>query len=415
VASAINISRPDSVQDKIFAAQHRRCLGEIGDVLSRSSFWVPEYICPSTPAWIEHAPFAFWICDALRPRRFVELGTHYGYSYFAFCQAIDRLALGTVAYAVDTWQGDEHAGFYDEHVFQSVAVRNNQRYSAFSCLMRSTFEDALEYFEDGSVDLLHIDGRHFYDDVKHDFTIWRRKLTEDAVVLLHDTNVRERRFGVWKFFQEMAERHPSFQFYHGHGLGVLAPGEHIPEPLAPLLQASSEPADQIRTVYAALGGALTRHAGVEDLRGEVEQRAASEAALRAEVEQRAAAEATLRNAVDHAKREAADWEARAEAVKADAATMRSELRSELTKANRERNERAAAAEALRDDLSSVRSELAAAQDVGRAALASLKSETAMASEAPRNVAWLTSVLQLLGLHMRVVADADTLRTDRQIS
>jgi len=161
VASAINISRPDSVQDKIFAAQHRRFLGEIGDVLSRSSFWVPEYICPSTPAWIEHAPFAFWICDALRPRRFVELGTHYGYSYFAFCQAIDRLALGTVAYAVDTWQGDEHAGFYDEHVFQSVAVRNNQRYSAFSCLMRSTFEDALEYFEDGSVDLLHIDGRHF--------------------------------------------------------------------------------------------------------------------------------------------------------------------------------------------------------------------------------------------------------------
>jgi Methyltransferase domain len=471
VASAINISRPDSVQDKIFAAQHRRCLGEIGDVLSRSSFWVPEYICPSAPAWIEHAPFAFWICDALRPRRFVELGTHYGYSYFAFCQAIDRLALGTVAYAVDTWQGDEHAGFYDEHVFQSVAVRNNQRYSAFSCLMRSTFEDALEYFEDGSVDLLHIDGRHFYDDVKHDFTIWRRKLTEDAVVLLHDTNVRERRFGVWKFFQEMAERHPSFQFYHGHGLGVLAPGERIPEPLAPLLQASSEPADQIRTVYAALGGALTYHAGVEDLRAEIEQRAATEAALRAdieqraaseaalraeveqraateaalqadieqhaatevalradierraateaalraEVEQRAAAEATLRNAVDHAKREAADWEARAEAVKADAATMRSELRSELTKANRERNERAAAAEALRDDLSSVRSELAAAQDVGRAALASLKSETAMASEAPRNVAWLTSVLQLLGLHMRVVADADTLRTDRQIS
>jgi O-antigen biosynthesis protein len=439
VASAINISRPDSVQDKIFAAQHRRFLGDIGDVLSPSSFWVPEYICPS--AWIEHAPFAFWICDALRPRRFVELGTHYGYSYFAFCQAIDRLALGTVAYAVDTWQGDEHAGFYDEQVFQSVAVRNNQRYSAFSCLMRSTFEDALEYFEDGSVDLLHIDGRHFYDDVKHDFTIWRRKLTEDAVVLLHDTNVRERRFGVWKFFQEMAERHPSFQFYHGHGLGVLAPGEHIPEPLAPLLQASSEPVDQIRGVYAALGGALTRHAGVEDLRAEIEQhvasaaaradieqRAASEAALPAEIEQRAvAAEALetelkiLRGKLAVADREVGARAAAAEVLQGDIASLQTQLgvaerdlrerntkaealqgeiatsRIQLAAAERVARERAAAAEVMQREITSLRGELAAARDVGRAALASLRSPAAPILEAPRNAGWVMVVLRRLGL------------------
>jgi Methyltransferase domain len=442
VASAINISRPDSVQDKIFAAQHRRFLGEIGDVLSRSSFWVPEYICPSTPAWIEHAPFAFWICDALRPRRFVELGTHYGYSYFAFCQAIDRLALGTVAYAVDTWQGDEHAGFYDEHVFQSVAVRNNQRYSAFSCLMRSTFEDALEYFEDGSVDLLHIDGRHFYDDVKHDFTIWRRKLTEDAVVLLHDTNVRERRFGVWKFFKEMAERHPSFQFYHGHGLGVLAPGEHIPEPLAPLLQASSEPADQIRGVYAALGGALTRHAGVEDLRADIEQRAATEAVLRADIEERAATEAALRADIEqrsaseaalradieqhaategalraevehhaataaalraevkqHAMSEAAlrvDIEQRA----ATAAALRAEvnsLRIKFEEAERGRLDGEAAASARQAEITSLRGELTAARKVGTAVLASLRSAPIPVSLPPRDARLLTVMLRRFGL------------------
>jgi hypothetical protein len=428
VASAINISRPDSVQDKIFAAQHRRFLGEIGDVLSRSSFWVPEYICPSTPGWIEHAPFAFWICDALRPRRFVELGTHYGYSYFAFCQAIDRLALGTVAYAVDTWQGDEHAGFYDEDVFQSVAVRNNQRYSAFSCLMRSTFEDALEYFEDGSVDLLHIDGRHFYDDVKHDFTIWRRKLTEDAVVLLHDTNVRERRFGVWKFFQEMAERHPSFQFYHGHGLGVLAPGEHIPEPLAPLLQASSEPVDQIRGVYAALGGALTRHAGVEDLRAEIEQHVASAAALRADIEQRAATEAALRADIEqhaategalraeveqhaataaalraevkqHAMSEAAlmaDSEQRAAAAAALRAEVNS-LRIKFEEAERGRLDGEAAASARQAEITSLRGELTAARKVGTAVLASLRSAPIPVSPPPRDARLLTVMLRRFGL------------------
>src|SRR5271165_4594806 len=181
--STVEVALADQAQDEASGAQLRHFASGVGPVISPSSFWVPEYFSPS--GWIEHAAFAFWICDACRPRRFVELGTYYGYSYFAFCQAIDRLGLGTTAYAVDTWKGDEHAGFYDESVFHSVAKRNKEKYSAFSCLMRTTFEDALGYFSDGSVDLLHIDGRHFYDDVKYDFTMWRYKLTKDAVVLFH--------------------------------------------------------------------------------------------------------------------------------------------------------------------------------------------------------------------------------------
>ena len=224
-------------------------MNDVTDALSPVSFWVPDYFCPSV--WIEHAPLAFWICEALRPRRFIELGTHYGYSYFAFCQAIARLGLGTAAYAVDTWKGDEHAGFYDEDVFQSVLAHNNQRYSGFSTLIRSTFAEALEYFDDHTVDLLHLDGRHFYDDVKNDFTIWRPKLSENAVVLFHDTNVRERGFGVWKFYDELASAYPSFQFFHGYGLGIVILGQRVPPALAPLIEAPPETADQIRAVYAS--------------------------------------------------------------------------------------------------------------------------------------------------------------------
>jgi hypothetical protein len=239
-------------------------LTDIRAAISPAVFWVPDYFCPS--AWIEHAPFAFWLCEALRPRRFIELGTHYGYSYFAFCQAIDRLGLGTTAYAVDTWQGDEQAGLYDESVSRAVAERNGEKYSAFSTLLCSTFNDALRYFANGSVDLLHIDGGHHYDDVAHDFATWRPKLTEDAVVLFHHTSVREREFGAWKFFTEVAAQHPSFQFSHGHGLGVLAPGDRMPRLLAPLLHASPETADQIRAIYAALGNALTVRSEVAGLR-----------------------------------------------------------------------------------------------------------------------------------------------------
>jgi hypothetical protein len=238
--------------------------------ISAASFWRPDYLCSS--AWIEHAPFAFWLCEVLRPCCFVELGTHYGYSYFAVCQAIDRLGLSTRAYAVDTWIGDEHAGFYDESVFRAVALRNAEKYSAFSVLMRSTFDDALGYFPDNSIDLLHIDGRHRYEDVAHDFATWRPKLTDDAVVLLHDINVRALGFGVWRFFAEEAAHHSSFQFAHGHGLGVLTPGDRPPAPLVWLFEASTETAHQIRAAYAALGAALQVRTEVARLRAAVADR-----------------------------------------------------------------------------------------------------------------------------------------------
>ena len=75
--------------------------------------------------------------------------------------------------------------------------------------MRSTFDDALKHFSDGSIDLLHIDGRHFYDDVKHDYESWRPKLSQRAIVVFHDINVRERDFGVFRLWEELRDKYPA--------------------------------------------------------------------------------------------------------------------------------------------------------------------------------------------------------------
>src|SRR4029077_8358686 len=98
--------------------------------LSPASFWPPDRIGPQH-SWLEHAPFAFWLLETLGPRTLVELGTHGGFSYFALCQAVQRLRLETRCYAVDTWRGDEHAGFYGEEVFDEVRTYHDRRYSAF--------------------------------------------------------------------------------------------------------------------------------------------------------------------------------------------------------------------------------------------------------------------------------------------
>jgi rhamnan synthesis protein F/methyltransferase family protein len=233
---------------------HQGLLEETVAALSPASFWSPEHVCRS--AWLEHVPFAFWLCGALRPRRFVELGTGHGYSYFAFCQAIERLATGTAAYAIDLWAGEDDAGFHGDDVFQAVATRNRERYAAFSELIRSSFENALRSFEDRSIDLLHFNGHHRYDAIRSDFESWRPKLAENAVVLFPNTNVREGDFGVWRFFEELAAVHPSFRFLHGNGLGLIALGHRPPAPLLSLLGAPTEAVDQIRAAYAVLGGAL---------------------------------------------------------------------------------------------------------------------------------------------------------------
>ena len=216
-------------------------------------FWTPERLGKSS-AWWGHVPFAFWLIAKCEPRLLVELGTHYGVSYAAFCEAISRLRLATRCYAVDNWVGDPHAGIYGEDVYAEFKSFHDSRYGAFSQLLRSSFDGARNDFFDGSIDVLHIDGFHTYEAVKRDFDTWRPKLSDRAVVLFHDTNERQPDFGVWRFFEELKREAPAFEFLHAHGLGVVALGRETPEAIRQLcgLIDTGEVAD-IRKRFTHLG------------------------------------------------------------------------------------------------------------------------------------------------------------------
>ena len=201
----------------------------------RIAFWTPRRLT-DVSAWHLHIPFAFAITAMLKPRKFVELGTHKGDSYCAFCQAVDEFALNTACYAVDSWKGDEQAGFYGEEVLEELRAYHDPLYGGFSTLMKCLFDDALDYFPEGSIDLLHIDGHHTYDSVKNDFESWLPKMSERGIVLFHDCNVREREFGVWRIWKEMSSQYPRFEFKFGHGLGVLAVGGQIAEEVQAFLE-----------------------------------------------------------------------------------------------------------------------------------------------------------------------------------
>jgi predicted SAM-dependent methyltransferase len=216
-------------------------------------------ICISKPtrieaplAWVEHIPFAMFLVDLIRPRMFVELGTHIGNSYCAFCQAIKELNLNARCFAIDTWQGDVHAGFYGPEILADLRAHHDPLYGDFSRLIQSTFDDAVNYFSDRSIDLLHIDGLHTYEAVKHDFETWLPKISTQGVAMFHDINVRENGFGVWKVWEELKEKYPFFEFAHGHGLGILAVGSKYPPSLDILLN-SSKDAVLIREFFYQMG------------------------------------------------------------------------------------------------------------------------------------------------------------------
>src|SRR6202044_2033045 len=154
---------------------------------------------------------------------------HTGVSYTAFCQAVQAEGFPTRCFAVDTWRGDDHAGHYPEEVFNEFAAYHDSHFADFSRMLRCTFDDACETFDDTSIDLLHIDGFHTYEAVKGDFTRWLPKLSARGGVLFHDSNEYREGFGVWRFWDQISAKWPSFGFTHAHGLGVLCTGAEIPD------------------------------------------------------------------------------------------------------------------------------------------------------------------------------------------
>ena len=221
-------------------------------LIAAASF-VPNLL-DSPSAWFGHMPLARWLTQEASPRVFVELGSHYGHSYFSFCQSVVECGLPTKCYAVDTWQGDEHAGLYAEDIYGRVTSHNERNFADFSKLLRMTFDQAQAGFEDESIDLLHIDGLHTYEAVRHDFETWLPKLAPGAVVLFHDISVRDRDFEVWKFWDELKSQYPShFEFLHSFGLGVLQLNNAPQGRKLSWLDGDASDKAQLATYFAALG------------------------------------------------------------------------------------------------------------------------------------------------------------------
>lgn len=136
---------------------------------------------PVQSAWGEHIPLMLSLITLVKPRRYVELGVHNGASFFAACQGVRSCGLTTDCVAIDNWFGDAHAGSYDTDVFNTF-VSTLGEFEKFAGYIRSDFSQAVEKFQAGSIDLLHIDGLHTAPAVQSDFDAWLPKMSYSPIL-----------------------------------------------------------------------------------------------------------------------------------------------------------------------------------------------------------------------------------------
>lgn len=228
----------------------------------------PDFMSNSTP-WHGHMPFGMTLTDILRPSQIVELGVYCGDSFFAFCQSARILKLsGSIEITgIDTFEGDPSMGGYDgDSIKATVASRIQSYYPDFARLIIDTFDKALDTFPDGSIDLIHHDGDHSYDAVRHDFNSWLPKLSPTGIWIMHDTQatfVTETNTlvdGSSIFWKELVAQYPgrTFEFTHSHGLGLLAPNDFPSNTIEWFCQnASTLSGDRVRHFFSLLAARVT--------------------------------------------------------------------------------------------------------------------------------------------------------------
>ncbi|MDP1774201.1 MAG: class I SAM-dependent methyltransferase [Methylobacter sp.] len=135
--------------------------------------------------------------EVLKPNsKIVEIGSWLGTgSTKVIIEELQAIGSGTL-YCVDTWKGSENvaqhqevAAHYDifETFSHNVNLANGEAY--VKPLMMSS-KDAAAIIEDGSIDLVFIDGDHSYAAVTEDIALWKSKVREGGILCGHDCECR---------------------------------------------------------------------------------------------------------------------------------------------------------------------------------------------------------------------------------
>ena len=94
----------------------------------------------------------------------------------------------------------------------------------------TTYDEVVESLDGREVDLLYIDGSHWYEDVHADYLKYRGLVRPGGIIVLHDIGIRGREdIGVWKLWEEIKGDYRYDEYINSDpdsicGLGILYVG-----------------------------------------------------------------------------------------------------------------------------------------------------------------------------------------------
>ena len=159
-----------------------------------------------------HVVFVDWLIEEMKPKVTVDLGIDYGYSLIAFAHNNPGKVFGIDGFEGDEWTGNRNT--YDQVCGHITNLQLNN-----VTLIKGYFDDVVKTW-DTEIDLLHIDGFHSYEAVKNDFEKWSGFVPNTGVILFHDTDSHDARFGVKQFFNEIDM--PKHELMGFQGLGIVS-------------------------------------------------------------------------------------------------------------------------------------------------------------------------------------------------
>ncbi|WP_273773261.1 hypothetical protein [Brucella intermedia] len=200
-----------------------------------------------------YAPIATLVTRLTSPNVIVDLGVANSSLLESLSSAVRQFNLDTSCYGVfDGSNADRNSNF-------SSVMTNIERNFPQSTVLYGESERTVEFFADGSIDVLTISFLSNRSDITSTFEKWRPKLSDRAIVLVSTIYHPTPADPVRLFWKNISGIFPSFELSHQFGMGILFIGNNHGSLVTELKQnLSSNPyfASFFRSVCEYIGGGV---------------------------------------------------------------------------------------------------------------------------------------------------------------
>ena len=123
-----------------------------------------------------------WLAEFLGEQGFdrgAEVGVQWGYFSKVLCNRNPNIEL----YSIDPWLPNKMRKGRNEQKFKKATLR----LAKYACtIIRKRSLDAVNDFDDKSLDFIYIDADHHFDEVVQDIIHWMPKIRKGGVIACHD-------------------------------------------------------------------------------------------------------------------------------------------------------------------------------------------------------------------------------------